>query len=216
MGRIKQTHQKKKKRCWARDIFKNRKRQGAFETLFHEMRNNGELIFRYFRMSPERFDHLITLVSKQIEEKDTAFRKPFPAACGLAITLRYLASGEMQQSLSYSYSIGRSTVSTVIMKTCKAIYTAFKYRYLKSPSTEDAWKAIAARFEVSNFAHVLGVIEGKRIRIKCPKLTGTLYHNNKGLFSMVFLAVCDIDNCYTLFGFASNGSNNDCGVLLNS
>ena len=216
MSRTKGPHQEKKKCRWARDIFKNRKCQGAFEALFHEMPNNEELIFRYFRMSPERFDHLITLVREQIEEKDTAFRKPFPAACGLAITLRYLASGETQQSLSYSYSIGRSTVSTVIVKTCKAIYTAFKDHYLKSPSIEDARKAIAAKFEVSNFAHILGVIDGKHIRIECPKLTGTLYHNYKGFFSMVFLAVCDIDNCFTLFGFGSNGSNNDCGMLLNS
>ena len=102
------------------------------------------------------------------------------------------------------------------MKTCKAIYTAFKNHSLKSPSTADARKAIAARFEVSNFTHILGVIDGKHIRIECPKLTGTLYYNYKGFFSMVFLAVCDIDNCFTLFGFGRNESNNDCGMLLNS
>ena len=61
MRRIKRPYQKKKKRCCVRDMFKNRERQGAFETLFHEMRNDRELLFRYFRMSPERFDHLLTL-----------------------------------------------------------------------------------------------------------------------------------------------------------
>ena len=60
------------------------------------MRNNRELFFRCFRMSPERFDHLLTLVREQIEKKDTAFGKSFPAAGHLAITLRYLASGETQ------------------------------------------------------------------------------------------------------------------------
>ena len=109
MRKIKQPNWKKKKRCWVRDILKNRERQGAFKTLFHEMRNDRELFFRYFRMSPERFDYLLTLVREQIEKKDTAFRKSFPGAGRLAITLRYLASGEMQQSLSCSYCIGRST-----------------------------------------------------------------------------------------------------------
>ena len=91
----------------------------------------------------------------QIEKNDTAFRKSFPTAGRLAITLRYLASGETRQFLSYSYRIGRSTVSTVIAETCKAIYTALKVPYLKSHSTEDDWKAIAARFEeVWNFAHI--------------------------------------------------------------
>ena len=146
MRRIKQPNQKKKKHCWVRDIFKNRG-LGAFKTLFHEMRNDRELFFRYFAMSLERFDHLHTLVREQIEKKDTVFRKSFSAASRLAITIRYLTSGETQQSLSYRYRIGRSTVSTVIAETCKAIYTALKDRYLKSTSTEDDRKAIAVRFE---------------------------------------------------------------------
>ena len=77
-------------------------------------------------MSPGRFDHLLTLVREQIEKKDIAFRKSFPAAGWLDMTVCYLASGETQPSLSYSYRIGRSTVSTVIAETCKAIYTALK------------------------------------------------------------------------------------------
>ena len=95
------------------------------------MRSDRELFFRYFRMSPERFDHLITLVKGQIGKRDTAFTKAFSAAGRLVITLHYLASGETQQALSYSYRIRRSTVSTVIAKTCKAIYTALKRSLLE-------------------------------------------------------------------------------------
>ena len=160
------------------------------------MHKDRELFFHYFHMSPERFDHLLALVRDQIEKKDTAFRKYFPAPGRLAITLPYLASGETQQFLLKSYRIGRTTVSTVITETCKAIYTALKDCYLKSPSTEYDWKAIAARFEeVWNFLHVLGVIDGKHIRIKYPKLTGTLYRNYKGFFSMVLLEGCDAEYC---------------------
>ena len=65
----------------------------------------------------------------------------------LAITFRYLTSGETQQSLSYSYRIGRSNLSAIIVEICKAIYTAPKDCYLKSPSTEDDSKVIDARFE---------------------------------------------------------------------
>ena len=132
MRMIKRPNQKKKKRCWVRDIFENRERQGVFKTLFHEMRNDRELFFRYFRMSPERFDHLITLVKDQIGKRDTAFTKAFSATGWLATTLRYLVSGETKQSLSYSYCTGRSTVSIVIAETCKTICTAIKDRYLKS------------------------------------------------------------------------------------
>ena len=104
--------------------------------------------------------------------------------------------------LWYSYRIGRSTVSTVIPGTCKAIYTELKDCYLKGPYTEDDWKAIAARFEeVWNFP-VLGVLHGKHICTECLKLTGTLSQNYKKFFSML-LAVCDPDYCFTLFDFGS-------------
>lgn len=108
------------------------------------MRNDRESFFRYFRMSPKRLDHLLTLEREQREKKDTAFRKSFPATGQLAITLCYLASGKTQQSFLYSYRIGRSTISAVITETCKAIYTGLKDRYLKRPSTEDDWKTTAS------------------------------------------------------------------------
>ena len=78
------------------------------------------------------------------------------------------------------------------------------------------WKCISERFEeVRNFPHVVGTIDGKHIRIECTKLSGTFYHNYTGFFSMVLLAVCDVDYRFTLFDFGSYGSNNDCGVLAN-
>ena len=41
--------------------------------------------------------------------------------------------------------------------------------------------------------HVVGAIDGKHVTIKCPKETGTLYHNykNKGFFSLCLLPICD-------------------------
>ena len=86
-------------------------------------------------MTHEKFDHLLSLVKEQIEKKDTRFRKSIPAAARLAITLRYLASGETQQSLSYNYCVGRSTVSNIVSETCIAIYEFLKNPYLKSPSS---------------------------------------------------------------------------------
>ena len=85
-------------------------------------------------MTPERFDHLLS------GKKDTRFCKSIPAAARLAITLRYLASGEIQQSLPYSYRVRRSTVSNIVSVTCIAIYESMKDPYLKSPSWK--WKCI--------------------------------------------------------------------------
>ena len=45
--------------------------------------------------------------------------------------------------------------------------------------------------------------------------TGTLYHNYKGFFSLVLLAICDARYCFTLFDVVQYGSNNNCSVLKN-
>ena len=65
-------------------------------------------------MSPDRFHHLLGLVQEKISKKDTKFRKAISAEERLIITLRFLATGETQQSLSFSYRVGRATVSNIV------------------------------------------------------------------------------------------------------
>jgi hypothetical protein len=68
-------------------------------------------------MSPEPFSHLLTLVSPIISKKDTVMREAISAAERLTITIHFLAYGESQQSMSFSYRIGKSTMSAIIFQT---------------------------------------------------------------------------------------------------
>ena len=168
-------------------------------------------------MSPDRFQHLCSLVGPYITKQKTNFRKPISAPQRLALTLRFLATGESQQSLSFSYRIGRSTVSKIVSETSLAIFHALRDPYLKTPTTEEEWLNIANGFEETwNFPHCIGALDGKHIRIECPKMTGTYYYNYKGFYSIVLLAICDSNYCFTLFDLGHYGSNNDSGVLSKS
>ena len=88
-------------------------------------------------MSPEKFQHLLALVKPHIEKKDTNFRKSIPPAERLALTLRYLATGDSQQSLSFSFRIGKATVSKILAETCQAIYDVLKETYLSPPQSKE-------------------------------------------------------------------------------
>ena len=50
------------KRYWVQQIFRYRDQLDAFNTLFKELKDDREYFFRYLRMSPDRFGHLLSLV----------------------------------------------------------------------------------------------------------------------------------------------------------
>ena len=104
------------------------------------------LFSRYMRMSPERFDYLLSLVSPLISKHTTKLREPISAAERLALTLRFLASGNSQQSMLFSYRVGRQTVSSVIKETCHAIWQVLNEKYLRAPNLPDDWENIAEEF----------------------------------------------------------------------
>ena len=153
--------------------------------------------YRYLRMSLERFDHLLSLVEPPITKEDTNYRKLVSPAKRLALMNCFLATGESPISLSLSFRIGKSTVSKIIAENCDALHRVHFHLYVKRPTSNNKWKAIPQE-EIWNLPHVVGVIDGKHTRIKCPKSLGTLHHNYKGLFSLLILATCDARYCFTL------------------
>ena len=43
-----------------------------------------------------------------------------------------------------------------------------------------------------------------------------LYYSYKGFYSIVLIAICDANYCFTLFDLGQYGSNNDSNILMNS
>ena len=118
-------------------------------------------------MSLERYDHLLALVHPLITKQNTRFRKAITSSESLALTLRFLATGESQNSLTYLFQKGRNTVSKILSETCDAIYHALAPEYLRPPHTVADWKNISKEFyKIWNLPRVLGAIDGKHIRIE--------------------------------------------------
>lgn len=164
-------------------------------------------------MSPKRFKHLLTMVKSELE-KDSQRREVITAAERLAICLRYLATGYSQQTQSFNFRIGRSTVSKIVNEVCAALWDKLSPEYLKMPSTMEEWQHIAQEFEEQlNFPNVLGAIGGKHIAIECPKFGGSSYYNCIKFHSTVLMAMCDAGYRFTFVDIGSYGSDNDASIL---
>ena len=168
-------------------------------------------------MSPERLEHLLGLVEPLLQKKYTNLRKAIPAAEQLMLTMRFLASGDSQVSLSYLFRMGMKSVSRIVSETSEAISQILLQDYISPLETEEQWKNIAQEFgDLWQFPHVVETIDGKHVVIEAPTKSGTLYHDYKGTFSIDPLAVCDAKYNSTLVDIGQYGCNNDSGILAQS
>ncbi|KAJ8971000.1 hypothetical protein NQ317_012113 [Molorchus minor] len=96
-----------------------------FNPLHNELRSDGSFK-NFMRMSSADFETLIQKIGPSISKMDTNYRDAIPVQERLAVTLRFLASGDSFISLSYLFKIGRQTVSKIVSEVCDALITEFK------------------------------------------------------------------------------------------
>lgn len=84
----------------------------------HELVAEPSKEFKKFtRMSSVDFEYLLNKVSTQISKQNTQLREAIPARTRLAVTLRYLATGQVSSP---------QVISQIIPKVCQALNEALK------------------------------------------------------------------------------------------
>ena len=213
-------NKRRPRRFWVRGVFQRRIQHGEYHNLLQEMRlNDSELHFRYLRMSRTTFDELLLKVRPFLYRRKyrSALRPEISPAERLAITLRYLATGNSQVSLSFNFRVGRSTLCRIVRETCSVIWQVLCKDFVRAPSTEDEWIGISEQFaRLWNFPNCVGAIDGKHVVIQAPANCGSTFYNYKGTHSIVLLAVCDAHYRFTLVDIGDAGRHSDGGVFSNS
>ena len=121
-------------------------------------------------------------------------REPLEPGLKLAATLRHLAAGSTYADMQYAWRVPANTLSVIIREVCNAIIEEYTDELMTPPCDSDEWKAIADHFmQRWHFPHCCGALDGKHIAIKKPAHSGSLYHNYKGYFSIILLALVDAD-----------------------
>ena len=148
--------------------------------------------FNYLRMEPAMFDELLQRVGPRIAKRDTNWRASLEPGLKLAVTLRFLATGDKYPSLQYQYRVSHCTISIFVPEVCRATREEYKNEVVQCPRDPQEWQIVAEDFKNRwNLSHACGAIDGKHVAVRCPPNTGSLYHNYKGFFSVVLLALVD-------------------------
>nr|CAI5824170.1 unnamed protein product [Callosobruchus analis] len=167
-------------------------------------------------MSASDFEILLNKIGPKIVKIDTNLREAIPVKERLAITLRFLATGDSYTSLQYLFKISKQSISLIVPEVCSALIDALK-DYVKMPTTPEEWLTVAQRFEtVWDFPNCVGSMDGKHIALQAPVNSGSEYHNYKGFFSIVLFALVDADYNFLFVDIGCQGRISDGGVFQHS
>ncbi|XP_049823875.1 uncharacterized protein LOC126265673 [Aethina tumida] len=168
--------------------------------MLDDLRREPSNYFENFcRMSATDFELLLSKIGPVIAKKDKNMRKNIPIQERLAVTLRFLATGNSFQSPSTCLNFHHKQYLDV-------------YRmYL--PNTPDEWRKVAQEFKKQwDFPHCLGAIDGKHIIIEVPISTGTEFFHYKGIFSIVLMALVNANYEFIYVDVGCQGRISDGGV----
>ena len=121
-----------------------------------------------------------------------------------------------QISMSFSYRIAPSTVHSIIISTCEAIWKKWSSTKLPQP-TEEEWKKKGEKFySLWEFPNCIGAIDVKRIEIQATHNSGSLFFNYKKTFSVVILALVDENYKFTIIDVGGYSNSSDGGLFTRS
>jgi len=111
---------KKSRRWWTTYLFKQRENQTTLMTYLRFDETTGQ--FKNFvRMESEYFEFLLCKIGPKIMKQDTQLRKAVSVEKRLAVTLRFLATGDSFTSLQYTFLISKQLISCIIPEVCRAL-----------------------------------------------------------------------------------------------
>ena len=122
----KAARKRKRRSEWVRPWLLRRPLYGQYEKLMAELVGEDVNSFKNFmRIDRDTFHKILTRVGPRIEKQDTFWRRALEPGLKLAITLRYLATGNSYKSLQYGFRVVFNTISIFITEVCQAIIDEF-------------------------------------------------------------------------------------------
>jgi hypothetical protein len=117
---------RKKRRFWERTLFKRRNVYSGTSLMTDLGMEDSSGLKSFCRMSASDFEYLLTVIGPKISKRDTNCRSAIPVRERLAITLRFLATGDSYTSLMYQFKVSKQLISAIVPEVCTALITELK------------------------------------------------------------------------------------------
>lgn len=124
-----------------------------------------------------------------------------------------MATGESYRSLAFAFRISHNYISVIVKQTLRTLCEYLVPIFLPKPTHEMLKMNADDFYKKWNFPHCVAAIDGKHIRIKCPKNSGSLFFNYKEYFSLVLLALVDANCKFIAVDVGSYGKEGDSGIF---
>ncbi|XP_050706066.1 putative nuclease HARBI1 [Eriocheir sinensis] len=160
----------------------------------------------------------ITDLVQRVIGNRTERSRAVTAELKVALTLRYLATGKMQQCNADDFGVSRATVSRIITQTVDALVTQENMRrFMGFPLNRGEQQRMKAEFaEIAGFPGVVGAVDGTHVRIVAPHEHEEVYVNRKNYHSINVQVLFDAQ--YKLRDMVARwpGSTHDSRILRES
>lgn len=112
--------------------------------------------------------------------------------------------------------MGAATVGQIVKETVKVLWEVLQPQHMPPPSTQAFLQISDDYMRLWNFPNCIGALDGKHIKIKSPKHSGTMYYNYKQFYSIVLQAVCNAHYVFTIIDVGGFGKQSDGGTFQSS
>ncbi|XP_065361185.1 uncharacterized protein LOC135954868 [Calliphora vicina] len=138
-----------------------------------------ELLFRsneiyhlncFFNITEKQFRYLVNILEPLVTILEPhRKKKSFSAEERISITLKYLATGEVNSCRNYCFRASKPVIVKMIADICQKMYELLKDQYLYLPKTEEQWLGVVNGMQKSHhISNCLGNIIMRQVSFYTP------------------------------------------------
>ncbi|KAG0437185.1 hypothetical protein HPB47_017563 [Ixodes persulcatus] len=155
--------------------------------------NMPEYFFKQaFRVRPATFRYLVDVCRPYMERQVTCMRETIAMEKRVGVALFKLCSTAEDRTVATLFGIGRSTVNELYREFCETVVAVLEPEWVKLMTPKELPEHIR-EFQVAlEFPQGVGALDGCHFAVSPPpQENASDYHNYKGWYSIILLALVD-------------------------